>query len=187
MRNIIFGLLLTLSIILAQPMPEKLAIADEPPDEPEFASKHPGQMMETIRVWRLTEILNLTEDQSVRFFPKIKELQKAREEFEQKRIEISSAIEDLLKDAKKYEKELKAKIQEFEQYETKLHEKEKQLRKEIANILTPEQQAKFMLFQMRFNREMREMIKEMRERKGEMKRKLRERFQEQRRKRWQLW
>ncbi|MCX7785474.1 MAG: hypothetical protein N2201_04515 [candidate division WOR-3 bacterium] len=149
---------------------DEIAIAELPekPGGPKFAEKRPKEKLEMIQTWKLTEVLNLTEDQSLRFFPKLKELRRAREEFDQKRMKILDEIEDYLRDAKKYEKELKAKIQEMELSETKFQELEKKLRKEIASILTPEQQAKFMLFQMRFNEELRDIIHRAKEMKKEM-------------------
>ncbi|MEO0092135.1 MAG: hypothetical protein ABIK61_05460 [candidate division WOR-3 bacterium] len=149
---------------------DEIALAEMPekPGGPDFREKEPKEKLEMIRAWKLTEVLNLTEDQSIRFFPKLKELRRAREEFDQKRMKILDEIEDYLRDAKKYEKELKAKIQEMELNETKFQELEKKLRKEIASILTPEQQAKFMLFQMRFNEELRDVIHRAKEMKKEM-------------------
>ncbi len=155
-----------------QPCEECLCVQDEPPPArpsgPDFEGKKPKEKLEMIRIWKLTEELNLSEDQSTRFFPKLKELKRVREEFEQNRMKIIEEIENYLRNAKKYEKELKAKIQELELSESKFREAEAKIKKEIAAILTPEQQAKFMLFQMRFNEELRNVIQRAKKMKKEM-------------------
>lgn len=123
----------------------------------------PKQMVETIRIYKITEALDLTENQSVRFFPKLKEMRDAKEEFNQTRMKMVERLDGYLQDSKKFSADIKSLIAEFEASETNLRGKEARIKKEIANILTPEQQAKFMLFQMRFNREMREMVGKARE------------------------
>lgn len=155
-----------------QPCEECLCVHDEPPParplRPDFEGKKPKEKLEMIRIWKLTEELNLSEDQSTQFFPKLKELQRIREEFERNRMKIIEEIENYLRNAKKYEKELKAKLQELELSESKFREAEAKIKKEIAAILTPEQQAKFMLFQMRFNEELRNVIQRAKNMKKEM-------------------
>lgn len=120
--------------------------------------KKPKEMVETIRIWKLTELLNLSEDQSTRFFPKLKIMKQLRDEYEQKRMKAITEMEDMLHAEKKNDKMITDKLQEIEQYDIKFHADEAKMRKEIASILTPEQQAKFMLFQMRFEEDLRMAI-----------------------------
>lgn len=177
MYKVLLTLILGLSVVLAQLMPRpncgKMS-CDNPemanqdfnpmtPDEPIMppdimCKQNPREMVETIRIYKITEELNLTEDQSMRFFPKLKEMRIVKEEFNQTRIKLTEQLEGYLKDPNKFTKDIKSIITEIETNELKLREKENRIKKEINNILTPEQQAKFMLFQMRFNQEMREMV-----------------------------
>lgn len=130
-------------------------------DHPQFTENEPRKMMEAIRVWKLTKALNLSEEQSTHLFPKLNEMKEARDEFERTRMKVINELEDYLRDAKKFGSEIKTKLQELEMNENNLREKEARLRKEIASILTPEQQAKFILFQMQFDKEMHEMISKL--------------------------
>jgi Spy/CpxP family protein refolding chaperone len=123
-----------------------------------LCKQNPKEMVETIRIYKITEELDLSEDQSVRFFPKLKEMRTAHEEYIASRRRLSEQLEGYLKDPNKFAKDIKSLVSELEAVETKLREKETRIKKEIGNILTPEQQAKYMLFQQRFNREMREMV-----------------------------
>ncbi|MCX8014997.1 MAG: hypothetical protein N2748_03160, partial [candidate division WOR-3 bacterium] len=87
MQKILISLLIGLSIIFAQPIPDDdPPVPPEPMCESELGEHKPREMMETIRIWKLTELLNLTEDQRAKFFPKLQDMRKTRDEFEQKRI-----------------------------------------------------------------------------------------------------
>jgi Spy/CpxP family protein refolding chaperone len=196
MVKVIAALLIIIGLVFTQPMekpncPEysenEQQMMDRP-QGPQFTEKEPRKMMETIRVWKLTELLNLSEDQSTRFFPKLKEMRDIRDEFEQTRMKVIGELDNFLKDAKKFESEIKNRLQELETGEVKSQEKIAKLKKEIASILTPEQQAKFMLFQMRFDREMHEMISKAKERWNDQREMRQDRREEQRAKRkWRFW
>jgi len=157
------------------------------PDEPfgpEYMNKEPREKLETIRIWQLTNALDLTEEQGTRLFPKLKDIRQARDSFERTRMKAINNLEEYLRDSKKFSNEIKNKLQEIELNEAKFRETEAKLRKEIASILTPEQQAKFMLFQMRFDNEMRQLIHKARNMPQE--RMKREQGQRPAR-RWRFW
>ncbi len=158
------------------------------PQGPRFLNKEPKEMMETIKIWKLTEALNLNENQSTRFFPKLKEMRDLRDEFEQNRMKALSKLDDYLKDAKKYEPDIKNMIKDFDENEAKFQEKIGKIKKELSSVLTPEQQAKYMLFQSQFDKEMHEMINKARERWQE-RRELREEQQEEPKgkRTWRFW
>ncbi len=128
------------------------------PQEMLRGMKKPQEMVETIRIWKLTELLNLSEDQSTRFFPKLKAMKQLRDDYEENRMKAINELEGMLHEGKNNDKMISDKLAEIEQYDTKFHTDEAKMRKDIASTLTPEQQAKFMLFQMRFEDELRMAI-----------------------------
>lgn len=198
MNKVLIALVIGLGVLIAQPIPshnrcpvpcenvkmEKpdcvVSMDNEMTNPPDFMCKqNPQEMVETIRIYKMSEELNLSQDQSVKFFPKLKEMRLAKEEFNQTRFKIAEQMEKFLQDSDKFSKEIKALVAELEANELKLREKEARIKKEIGNILTPEQQAKFMLFQMQFNKEMREMV-------GKAK-KFHKEFQDQKPKKWRIY
>ncbi len=126
--------------------------------------REPKELIETIRIWRLTEELNLSEDQAAKLFPKLKKIREVKREFKRKRREILKAIEKELKRKKPREDVLKKEIEDLNREDKEFREKEERLKEEIFEVLTIEQQARFLLFQERFDREIREMIKRIRHR-----------------------
>jgi|UniRef100_A0A7C3UPS0 Spy/CpxP family protein refolding chaperone len=130
-----------------------------PPEEEE-----PIEKIETIRLWQLTEELKLTEEQAAKLFPKFRSLRELRKEAEKSRIEKISELAELL--AKKAKDDvLKKKIEEVKEVEKRFRDREEALRKEIEAILSTEQFARFLIFQERFERRIRGMIRKMRGRR----------------------
>jgi Spy/CpxP family protein refolding chaperone len=152
-------LILGIAIAFAQPLNPEVP---PPPERPA-----PKELIETLRKVRLIEELKLTEEQSVKFFPKLNEIREAREKFDQERKALIDELRDLLGKEKKPADQINAKIDKLFQLEEEFNNKESGLKKELRKILSPEQQARFILFQLRFEREMREMIQDIRERRQE--------------------
>ncbi len=197
MYKVLISLVIGLSALIAQPMPHNqcemqcgnnmtvkpdcpMQIGKDMPEALDFMCKQdPKEMVETIRIYKMTEELNLTQDQSTKFFPKLKELRLAKEEFRETRLKIADEMEQYLKDPDKFTKEIKVLVGALEANEQKLRDIENRVKKEIGNILTPEQQAKFLLFQMQFNKQMREMVDKAKDFKKD--------GQEDKPKRWRIY
>ncbi len=123
-------------------------------------SRDPRAIIEKVRIYRLTKELDLTTEQAIEFFPKLNELHKIDNEFREQRHKIliqlkellsgDAADEDIIRSLSAYEDILKDRV-------------ERQIKKmrEIRTMLTPSQQAKYLIFQDEFEREIREMIKEV--------------------------
>jgi hypothetical protein len=120
----------------------------------------PRAIIEKIRIWRLTQELDLTTEQTAMLFPKLNELRKIEKTYNEQKRQILIELKDLL-DRKASDEEL---TQVLSRYQTMNRKKvEVQIAKmvEIKNILTPVQQARYLIFEDEFSREIREMIKEV--------------------------
>ncbi len=159
-------LVLASCLLLAQeppPKPLKPPLAEEeeflPPER-----REPVEAIETIRLWRLTEELKLNEDQTAKLFPKLRGIREMREDFEKARLKKLGELAELLTKRVKPE-ELKKKITELKELEKKFREKEETIRKEIESILSPEQFARFLIFQEKFEGRIRRLLKDIREKR----------------------
>ncbi|UCF69736.1 MAG: hypothetical protein JSW49_05880 [candidate division WOR-3 bacterium] len=122
--------------------------------------RDPRAIIEKVRIYRLTKELDLTTEEAVKLFPKLSELQKIEREFRNQQLEI---IEDLKKQVGGNAPDVDI-IKSLTKYEGIFRERlERQLSKmgEIRKMLTPSQQARYIIFQDEFEREIREMIKEV--------------------------
>ena len=127
----------------------------------ENETEDPRAIIEKVRIYRLTKELDLTTEQAIEFFPMLNELQKIDRDFRAQQQELLGELKQMVREG-----EAEKKIQELlSGYESLLKGKvERQVSKmrEIKKILTPSQQAKYLIFQDEFEREIRRMIKEVR-------------------------
>ncbi len=126
--------------------------------------KDPREIIEKVRIYKLTENLDLSEEQITKFFPRLKELRKSEQEFHTKRMEIVKKLKELLAE-KASEQEIVKTINHLQELQKKRFEMQLKEFEEIKQILTPEQQAKFIIFQEEFEKEIRDLIREIRGRK----------------------
>jgi len=122
----------------------------------EVASK---KNMKIMMKWKLTEYLDLGEEQAEKFFPKMntheKDIKKINEQIKALRIDMEKQIESGVSD-KKVNRENIEKIQELEQ--KKLSLKSKYLLS-LEDVLEPNQVSKLMVFEKRFKRSLKDQLK----------------------------
>ncbi len=137
-------------------LPVLMLVAQEPYDK-----KDPREIIEKVRIYKLTEALDLTEEQTTKFFPHLKEMRKTEQEFQKQRLELIQKLRDLLKNNAP-EQEIVNVLNKFQEIHKKRITAQMKEIEDLRQILTPVQQAKFMIFQEDFEREIRELIREVR-------------------------
>jgi len=126
-----------------------------------------GKMLETVTLWKLVDGLKLTEKQLVKFLPKYREGKDLKKEYREKRKKVVEELKDLLQAKRVSARKIEAKLTQLEKMEDEQLQKSKSLQKELKTILTPEQQARFILLQKQIGKE---MMQQLRKRMGERKR-----------------
>lgn len=142
---------------LAQP-PEDV---DRPPSKEQMEKIR--KRMETLRMWRLTEALNLDEKTSAQVFPILNRYDKKRYELEDSLREGMRDLRESLRNKK--EEQLKKILNKLEENHKALQNLKQEEWAELKKVLTVEQQAKFIIFLTEFEREVRKLIAEARERR----------------------
>ena len=118
-----------------------------------------------LRIWKMTEELELTEDQAGRFFPRLRSDDKNIEDLETER---QSIFRELHKEAMKggmAEKSLNEKIERISTIEVKILKNRVNFIKNLDDLLSPDQRAKLMVFRHRFRDRMENMMREARKNK----------------------
>lgn len=120
------------------------------------------EKLRAIRIWKMTEYLNLTEEQSARFFPRLrKNEEKIKEKHREKQIlldEIDRLIKE--KDGKLTEQDVRKYIGKLNQINQEIVKLKTSFIIESSDILTPEQQLKCMIFDDRFRNQMMRILSE---------------------------
>ena len=140
------------------------AIAQEPDLLPPGGEKS-YRMIEAIKIWKLTEILDLNSEQMEQFFPKLRKHEEHRKNtFSERRI-LLQELRELL-DQEKSDKNILTSINKITEFDKKKRDEEEKLKKEVMEVLSVKQQAKFLLFEERFEGEIRKIIKGLWKEKG---------------------
>jgi len=128
-----------------------------------FDEKDPREIIEKVRIYRLTQELDLTTEQATKFFPRLNELRKIEQVFQKERMDIIFELKKMVKNNVP-DNEIAKSISRYETVLEKKAEGQKKIIQEMKEVLTPTQQAKYLIFQEEFEREIRELIREVKKR-----------------------
>jgi len=123
------------------------------------------ERIETLRMWKLTKALDLDEKTSVKVFPLLNRYDRERADLEIGLRKDMKGLRESLKDMKAGE--LKPLLERLEQNHKSLQTTNVEEWLELKKILTIEQQAKYIIFKLEFEREMRQVIEDARDRRSE--------------------
>lgn len=122
--------------------------------------------IDLIRMWRLTEDLNLDEETGSKLFPLIRQYEEKRRVLARKREVILFTLKGQLKTGSPHEDRIKGLLKEWEELRAEEQDVNRKEKEDLKGILSIEQQAKYLLFQQEFTKEMRRMIADVREKKS---------------------
>lgn len=144
-------------------MAEPQGESDRPPTK-EQAEKVRTRI-ETLRMWKLTKALDLDERKSAQLFPLLNRYDKKRAEAENAMRDTMRALRESLKEGR--EVQIKNILDRLEQNHKSMQNIREAEWEELRGILSIEQQARFIIFQQEFDREIRKIIEETRGRRQE--------------------
>jgi homogentisate 1,2-dioxygenase len=119
----------------------------------------PFERIENLKKVRLMEILELNEDQSVRFFARFNEHENTKRDLTKEKNEVLDKIERLVRNHGD-EKEFGRVFAEFETVNRKIGDEKLRFFNSLNDILSVEQRGKLLLFERRFEQELREALRE---------------------------
>jgi len=125
------------------------------------------EQIETIRMWKLTEALNLSQEQSMRFFPLFNQWEREKRQLDLEGDRLLDEMKLVLKKERLKEKEIRTLLERLEENRVRRREGQKDFWLQASEILTLRQRAEYLIFQRDFERRIREIIKGIRERQRE--------------------
>ncbi|MBI5198410.1 MAG: hypothetical protein HZA09_00075 [Nitrospirae bacterium] len=147
------------TVSLAEPQED----IERPPSKEQMEKVR--KRIETLKMWKLTQALELDEKTSAQVFPLLSKYDKKRGEIEQSLRGSMRELRESLRE--KREGNLKNILDKLEENHKALQRIKEEEWSELKKILTLEQQARFILFQQEFEREIRKIIAEAREKRLE--------------------
>lgn len=132
---------------------------------PGMGSGRPSlERIERFKKMRLVEMLDMKEEQSIRFFARFNEFENTKKELNRQKDESLDKIERLVRnngDTKEYDKL----FNEVEGFNRKIGEEKLKFFNGLADLLSVEQRAKLILFERRFDSELREAVRQAQQRR----------------------
>jgi hypothetical protein len=152
-RSLIWGVVLFVFLSAG------LARAQEP--DREKAAK----LMEDIRLARILNTIDFSEEQLVGFLPKWKEQRELRESWVKESQEIVAELKKLLEAKPVSSRKLKDVLDQLDKTQANFESKRKALKTQTDEILTTEQRAKWIVLQGQFNKEIRQLVRGLKEKR----------------------
>ncbi|HUI11557.1 MAG TPA: hypothetical protein VL221_14585 [Bacteroidota bacterium] len=155
--------LVSLAAIVCVPL---LAVAQGTGQGDQQGADRPSERIENLRKVRLVEILELKEDQSVRFLARMNEHDAARRDLMKQRGDALDRLERLIRN-KAEDSEYEKAFADVAAIDDRIAAERKGFFSGLSDILTPTQRAKMLIFERRFERELREAMREAQKRRRE--------------------
>ena len=127
------------------------------------AQSRPRDMIHAYRVWKLTEVLELSEEDMPVFFSRLKDLEEKEAELVREESEGIREIAELLKREGVGEEDLRQALDRHRQSRAQLMEEVRNLKDDALSMLDTRQRCEYVVFEHRFRAELREMIDRARE------------------------
>ncbi len=146
-------------IVQAQPRPDRQRQHMQREKREEVREK-----METMMIWKMTDELDLTEEQAAGFFPILKEFREQTEALHEQRKVVTDKLAQLVWETEVEKQQIDQLIEQMDVFEMQSIELRKKFREDAREVLEPKQVGKLVLFNQHFPQVMREMIREHRDR-----------------------
>ena len=119
------------------------------------------ERIEMIRMWKMMDVLDLSREQSEKFLPALEEIENRRREIFQERVKTMKELRETVRGENPDESAVVDMMRRLEKNHDSLEALDKEERKEIADILTPVQQGRYIVFKENFERELRNIIRDV--------------------------
>ncbi len=126
----------------------------------------PREMLEAFRLFKLTEELELSEEQTTKIYPLLAEANNDREKGHEAIQEKMKELRELLDEEKVDEKKAAKLAMDIHEMRGEFHEKNHAAQTKLLELLDDGQKAKFMLFEQRFERHLRDVKERVHDRFG---------------------
>ncbi|MEA3286876.1 MAG: hypothetical protein U9Q77_05830 [Candidatus Marinimicrobia bacterium] len=146
-RNILIILLIMIGVSIAQPPP---------------GGAGGSRNINAVRIWKLTEMLELTEEQTVTFLPLVQIHERKLRNIQQEMQELNRAGHKLIDEQDISQKEVDKLIKQYIKKQNDIHKIKHDFTQSLPKYLTPKQQLLYIGFEARFRQDLRQYMKDRR-------------------------
>ncbi len=120
------------------------------------------QQLRDVKSWQIAHELGLTDDQARRFVPLQEAYDLSRDEMRRERRRLESELESLVGDVSGNRERMRSVMLRIRGVDERIAEEDRGFRRKANRILNLEQQARYELFDKRFNAQIRNLIRDVR-------------------------
>ncbi len=158
MKKLCIGFVVILPLLAASP------VFGHPGDYPGRPMWHDGdqgrpEQLEALRIWKMTEYLELDEKQAMEFFPVLQAHQDQMAELDSTEHAIHRKLHDAIRSGKVDQNFVNTQIDAIVKIDVQREQLRSDFLQSLSKYLTPEQQAKFLVFDRRFRQALQSMIR----------------------------
>lgn len=137
------------------------AATAQDPREPEGGPgrRKPGELLEAVRFWRMAEVMQLDEEQTAQSMKRVKALREAERGHRQERKRALEDLRLLLKGSDPDRGAIETHLEDLAQSDRAFCEERVRLRAELLAGFSPEQRARYYLFEEQFPREVQRLMR----------------------------
>jgi hypothetical protein len=135
-----------------------------PPSEEQMEKVR--KRVEMVRIWKLTEALDLDEKTASKLFPVLRKYDKKRMQLQREKFKLMRRTRQMESGRAGEKVDAEKLLKQVEKNRAAMMAMEKDQNKELKKVLTPGQMVKYIAFEERFRREMRQMLRESRGQRG---------------------
>ena len=133
----------------------------EPWKEGKDVREKSRERIQMMKIWKLTDTLKLDREGAARFIAVNNYYEESRRKVHRDFHEDIQKVRNVLRDMNPPERELRDLVLRLKNRKKEINDLENKQLEEEMNLLKPEQQARYFLFQIDFRREMDDMIREV--------------------------
>lgn len=129
-----------------------------PPPEPLQMNREVRKQFDQIKIWQMTQDMDLPTDEAEKFFPLYNDYNSQLRNINVERRQAIRGLDSLLRKNPE-ETGLRKKIQETLNFDAQLADEHQKFIRSLEGILSPIQVARYIVFEQKFDREIRERIR----------------------------
>lgn len=134
-------------------------------DHPWRQGQHPREMVESFKLFKMTEFLDLSEEQTTKIFPLMADMNRERDEHREAMQEKMKELREMLKDEDASDSKAAQLAMEIHKMRGEQHEAMHAMQGKLMGLLDDEQKAKFIVFESRFGDHVRGLHERMNNRR----------------------
>lgn len=164
MKNTFLWTIFSICIVMiAEPAPAQPPQGNlGPPMGPGPGNQQMLERWETLRIWKLTEFLDLSEEQAAKFFPALQNFRTSMEELDSAEVSLQRDIIQEIQSGKVNQRFVDRQKKEILNLRNQRTELEQEFMNSLPEYLSPEQQARYLVFEKRFQQALKNIIQRRR-------------------------